>query len=779
MNAGRRSANPAGLLLVAAAVAGWFLAGPARGQGAGESGAVLPVLINDVSKGDFVVIVRGADVLVRVDELRTAGVHGFAGAREVVRGRDYVSLTSLAPAGFRFKIDPQTVTLVVTVPPGFLPSTPLDLAAGPPAGIEYAASTSAFLNYSLATTDFKGVAAFGEAGLSTGAGLLYTSFSRDASGAVSRGLSYFEADDRARLRRLVVGDAYASSGILGGAVQLAGVTLARGFDLDPYLVRYPTLTMTGAVTTPSTADVYVNGALVKQQQIAPGTFDFSNLALPTGSGVAEVVIRDAFGQEHVVTNPFYASTAVLARGLQDYSYSVGYLRNTAAGDDAYRSLSFIGVHRIGISDYVTPGFRLEADSTMVSGGPAIALRSRFGEMVGSLAWSRADGVRGAAGALGYQYVTRFASFGLNAVLMSDRYANLSLSSGADRAKSQVEAFVGAEVAPPMSLSLDLRRSRMRDTSDTDQLSLSATVLAFRGASVLVSLTRSRDATGYHNGGFVGLTFAPGQRTTAAVSSRAVDGSTTTTASVEQSLPVGEGFGYRLQGVQAGGQTTGDGLFSYQGPFGLYELEEAGGGASSSTSVRASGSIVAIGGRVFAARAIGESYALIRVPDVEGVRGLANNQVVGRTDAGGDLLLPSLLPYYGNRLGIADADVPLDYQIGATERTVATPVRGGAVVTFPVQRYQGFRGRVVVAVKGREVAPANGELTVDSNGTRIASPIGVNGEFELANVRPGRYPSTVEFTDGSCRFFMVVPKSAAAIVDLGVLKCGDVKGNGDE
>ena len=139
-----------------------------------------------------------------------------------------------------------------------------------------------------------------------------------------RGLSSYIVDDLPHLRRWVAGDSVAAAGGLGGTVFLGGLSVSRNFDLDPYFVRYPTLSLAGAVTTPSTVDVYVNGALVRREPLPPGTFDLTNLSVPTGSGTTRVVIRDAFGQEHALTNPFYASTAVLGKGLQDYGYNLGF-----------------------------------------------------------------------------------------------------------------------------------------------------------------------------------------------------------------------------------------------------------------------------------------------------------------------------------------------------------------------------------------------------------------------------------------------------------------------
>lgn len=84
----------------------------------------------------------------------------------------------------------------------------------------------------------------------------------------------------------------------------------------------------------------------------------------------------------------------------------------------------------------------------------------------------------------------------------------------------------------------------------------------------------------------------------------------------------------------------------------------------------------IGGDFIATRSIEQSFGLMRVPGVEGVSAYSENQVVGKTNSKGDLVVPSLLPYYGNQLSIDPEGIPLNYKIGATDKVVAPPFRGG-------------------------------------------------------------------------------------------------------
>jgi outer membrane usher protein len=136
-----------------------------------------------------------------------------------------------------------------------------------------------------------------------------------------------------------------------------------------------------------------------------------------------------------------------------------------------------------------------------------------------------------------------------------------------------------------------------------------------------------------------------------------------------------------------------------------------------------------------------------------------------------LLIPSLIPYYGNQIGISSRDVPLDYEIDSVERTVATPYRGGAVVGFPVKRITTVTGRLLIVDAGRERVPAYGELTVTGpDGKAQLSPVGGDGGFYLENLPPGRYPAAVEQMETVCRFTLVVPASTSAFVKIGTVRC---------
>jgi outer membrane usher protein len=732
-----------------------------------------------------VVLMRSPDVLVRVADLERIGLRGFAGRRETVAGELYVSLASLAPI-VTFELDERALALRLTAAPALLPATVQDYLQSRPTGLIYTDDTTAFLNSAVTGIDFERYTWTGEGGLSIRNTLLYGTAFRDELGVLSRGLTSFTVDDRPRLVRYLLGDRFDSTGPLGGGLLIGGLSVSREFALDPYFVRFPTVGLSGAVLTRSTAEVYVNGQLLRRETLPPGPFELRNLPVPVGSGTAEVILRDAFGRQQVISQPFYFTSTLLRAGIHEWSYDAGFKRDSAVtGLGDYGAWAVLARHRVGITDDLSMGARLEAAADLVSGGPLITARLPVGEMELALAGSRADTEAGWAASLAYNYTSRFFSVGWALRALGDHYVTTTLKAPEDRPRLEATALVGFPITSRSTVTLQYTHSDFRDAQSQERVSGAASVRLTSRASLFVTASHAtQPGLKPETTVFTGLTYYLGDNTTATASHEVGRHHQTSALEVQRSLPLGEGFGYRARAVRAeqdlpqvdghsGGSTVdyqGLAQLQYQSRYGFYEGTYERTGDRNASTLTAAVGIVAIGGGLHLSRPVEDGFALIDVPGVPGVRGSLNNQEIGRTDSRGKLLVPNLLPYYGNRLGILHEDVPIDYSIGVTERTVGPPVKGGSVVKFPARRVQAFIGTLVVETGGRTLTPAYGQLTVTAEGETFESPIGRDGEFYLENLPRGRHAAMIDHKDARCQFTLEAPVSPASLVDVGVVRC---------
>ncbi|HVZ75164.1 MAG TPA: fimbria/pilus outer membrane usher protein [Polyangia bacterium] len=744
----------------------------------GDRRAILALSVNMVDKGTIFVVLRGHDVLALVGDLEDAGLHGFTGLREAIGGKPHVSLASLASSGVTFELDERALALRVSAPAADLGRSIIDLRPPRPTGVLTSDEGSGFINYTARLTDFRHPSGFAEAGATYKNGLLYGQATATIDGRFVRGLTNLQYAMPERMQRFIAGDTFATTGLLGGGLILGGLSAVRDFNLDPYFYRFPSAGLGGAVMTPSTVDVYVNGALVRRQEIAPGPFQIDNLPLPVGANNARIVVRDAFGREQVVATPFYFSTGVLRPGVSDFGFHGGFRRNDMAVESwNYAPAVFLGRYRFGLTDSLTPGARVEGSRGLLSGGPQATLRTPLGDLEGAAAGSY-DGASGgygtgagAAGSLSFSALRSLLSAGALLRANTAHYVNLSLPANQDRPLGQADVFAGAQVGSRVSVTGRLGLARYRDAGDSSQVGLLANVRVHEAATVFVTGTRTQAETLtkplYEI--FATVVVALPDRATASAYYDQQNGSASGGADLQRSLPLGPGYGYRLH-ASTGSVTDLSGTAQAQSAYGRYEATFERLAGHDTTTLTASGGLVTLGGHVFATRPVQQGFGLIEVPGVAGVRGYVNNQEVGRTDGDGNLLVPEMIPYYANRLGIADEDLPLDYRLDDTERLVAPPMLGGTTARFGVERQRAVSGRVVLNVGGSDVAPSYGEIVVKVGTEERTSPLGRGGEFFFEDLGAGTYAAELDSAAGACKLDLVVPGGDKAVVDLGPVRC---------
>ncbi len=140
----------------------------------------------------------------------------------------------------------------------------------------------------------------------------------------------------------------------------------------------------------------------------PGPFAINYIPVITGQGDVSVVTTDLLGRQQVVNVPYYASQQLLRKGLQDFSYEAGFIReNYGINNYQYGQFMMTGTHRLGITDRFTGemhGEVLSNQQTMGVGGSF--LWSTWGVVNLAMAGSHANGQGiGALGLLGFQHQT--------------------------------------------------------------------------------------------------------------------------------------------------------------------------------------------------------------------------------------------------------------------------------------------------------------------------------------------------------------------------------------
>lgn len=727
--------------------------------------ANLDVRVNGAARGEALVVLENDDAWMSVDELHRLGAQSFEGVRRRIDGAEWVSLGSLRPQ-LRWDLDDRTFTLSLNIGPALLGRERIDVGYDRPAGTVVADATGGFLNYA-AQVDLRGqVAAFGEVGASTGPVLLSSGFAVNPGTGAVRGVTALTWDLLSRLEKVVVGDAVVSAPGVGTSGVVGGVTWQRDFALDPYLVVAPRPSFTTFAATPSTLEVWVNGALVRQQQVPAGTLDLANLPVVAGAGQVRTILRDAFGREQAFDLRSSFAPRLLAPGMTDFGYTAGFLRSRmdAASFDYGRPV-LLGRHRVGVDEVVTVGGRAEASLDRLMGGPSLTLGTVLGQVDLELLGSVAGRVTGGAAAVGWSWMGRRWNTGLRVRGATGSFSTAVLDPWADRAVAEVNGYFSVSPIDRLGLGIDLAASRWAASGDAGSATIRADLSLGGGLTALVSYTHAVGGPAAGPSAMLSLSWALGSQTNAQASAGAGATGATALAGVARSLPVGPGYGYRVEGETGTLGSRGTGLFQVQTGFGRYEAQVDQVGATTLGAVRASGALVAAGSRVFATRPVEEAYALVRV-GVPGVTTYLENQEVGTTDSQGDLLVPGLLARYSNRLSIRASDVPMDHEVGAVEHRVAPMRKGAAVVRFDVTPIRAVSGRLRLEGAG---VPGRGEIVLREDGGERRAATDGDGRYFLEGALPGVREALVHWRGGTCSVTLVVPESPG-VHDLGEATC---------
>ena len=742
------------------------------------------LVVNGEPAGDVLAVLDGDDVWLPVEALQRAGLTGFDGRRQTLFEVPHVLLQSLAP-DVSVRLDLAEVVMSVTAAPRFFAEQHVVLQPERPDGIIYSHSSSGFLNYSATWDQLGGTSGFALAGLSFPRASLVSGFNVDGSNGLVRGLSTLTVDRVAARQRWQVGDTVARATPLGSAPIVAGLSFGREYSVDPYYLRFPTPFLRGTATTRSNVDVYVNGALVRRLQITPGPYRLDRLPLNTGLADVRVIVRDPLGRQQTFDANVYLAAGVLQKGEQDYQYVAGALRDDSSGRPQYGSLQGIVQHRVGLTNWLTVGAAAEGNPDVVAGGPALAVRlGRAGELdLNGWVSQAAGNPKGAALYGVYTFIAPRLSVNAVGQYFGARFANIYLEPGQSSTPEFYQLSVGVPVlrAGSVTYSWEERVSSaagfgvtLPDGSSDDSLARSRShslrfnfrVLPRTQLSASASYTNIRNERVWT--GFASLNVLIGGRTTASAAySQLPDESTS--FEVNRSLPVGAGYGFRVNGSDANGGTVSS-QFDLNTNFNrmTVDYDATQDDNRHSAAVTLAGGVIASHG-LFLTRPIETGTAVVEVTGLKKVRILADNVEVARTNGRGRALIPNLLPYLANRISYQESDIPFDYRVPMESQLIAPPFQGVAYVKFPTSRIQGRTGSVRLVIDGEAIVPSYGAIVAHGTAGDTESPLNAEGEFFL-DLPEGHYRATVTFKGQSCEVEFDAAPSSALAQSVGELRC---------
>ncbi|NET07453.1 MAG: fimbrial biogenesis outer membrane usher protein [Symploca sp. SIO2B6] len=618
-------------------------------------------------------------------------------------------------------------------------------------------------------------------------------FTEEAEPSFVRGDLRLVRDAPKQALRYVLGDISVPITGYQSSRPMAGITVARNFSLQPYLVTRPINQFEFFLESPSQVEVFINGALEQTIRLPAGPQDIRDLNLGAGLNDVELVITDDVGRVQRLNFATTVTSGLLAPGLQQFAYSLGFpsqLENSERSYD-FELPTLTASHRWGVSNSLTMGAYLQADPQQ----QLVGFEGTWAASFGSLGWDLAlshdhDFDIGYAARLRYDY-TR-----LGADNPSQRAFSLSLEHRGSNFMSL------GEIEPNNDFALDLvasyrqklfgdinsnlqfryRLARGRET-DPYRLSLRLSRSFGNGLGVNLNLTHTQNQTGSDEQR-VSLNFfrsfpqlGQSLQTSSNISS---DGETTNqlTWNYTDSRTVG-GVRTSLGATQNANSYDFTGRLSrtgYRFNFDLnhfYILPRNGQQTTRNiTRFNFGTALVFAGGRFGWSRPIDNSFVLV-VPhpgvsdQLIGINPSRDN-FLARIDQLGPAVLPSVAPYLVSQVQIEAPDLPIGYDLGQSVFNILPTYSSGTLIQVGTDAKVFLRG-VLKFSNGEPVSLLSGQISSLSDPESKPLVLFTNraGKFATEGLKPGHYQLRL-FTENGEVLEFEIPEEAEGIYDIGTL-----------
>ncbi len=580
------------------------------------------------------------------------------------------------------------------------------------------------------------------------------------------------------LRRYSLGDFIAGGLSWTRPFHMEGAQIRSDFTMRPDLVTFPLPSVSGSTAVPSTVNVLTDGNLVVSSQVAAGPFEIPQLPVISGAGTISMTVTNALGQQVNVTQPFYASSALLAQGLQTFAAQSGLVRrNWGSVSNDYGKIAGTGIYRRGVNSKFTVEGGVEATpGALMAGAGGVVQVGNLGILNFAAAGSSGSAHPDAQFSAGAQRIGRIFSLGGSATFAGRNYRDVAAMNGDGVLRKQISAFTSVSLRRFGSAGIAYggvdQDSSVTQVHNATLLGQHAHVvsasysLQIHRISVFASEFKSFSGP-TNTGGFqFGLTIPFGRRSSVNVSATS-DGSGQLL--MQQSPAQVRDWGY-LAYVSAGNSEREFGQVQYKSPVGLFTAGVDRSSGQTALRLESQGALSLVDRALFPSNTIYDSFGVVDTSPVPHVQVLQENREVGRTNSSGRLLVPDMRSFDLNRIAIVATDIPLDASISTASGEIRPQDRSGVVVKFPIK----FSHAAMLQLVDETGAPIPLGSAATLQATGAIFPIGYDGDLYLENLNPHN-DITVERPDGRrCSVGFDYRPLPGDIPSIGPLRCLEQK-----
>ncbi|WP_288422394.1 fimbria/pilus outer membrane usher protein [uncultured Acinetobacter sp.] len=757
----------------------------------------LNISINSNASEDLFSVKQSKDekLYIRSGDLKTLRIK----IDEHIPDSQWVCINELKGIQFKYLENEQSLNL--QVPTSMLSDYSVDLTGQPTTNtnlLKMKPLNAAILNYSMyhtITNDesiFSGSAEgiFNSALGNFSSGVLYNgnnenSYSHEKWVRLDSKWQYVDPE---KVRIYTLGDFISNSSDWGSSVRLAGLQWSSAYTQRGDIVTSALPQFSGSAALPSTLDLYVNQQKIYSGLVPSGPFDVKQLPFISGNEVT-LVTTDATGQQTITKKPYYFSSKILAKGINEFSVDVGVPRyNYGLYSNDYDDATFAsGAIRYGYSNSLTLSGGAEASTDGLSNVGTGFAKNLFGVGVinADIAASQYKDENGYSALLGLEgRISKNISFNTSYRKVFDNYFDLARVSQIRYLKDNQITSEPQNYLNYSALADEIIRAGINYNFYTgygvyigyNQIKYSDNSYKLLSANLSGSLNKnwgfySSAYKDYENhkdyGIYFALRYTPSTRVNAISSVSSDSGRLSYRQEVfVLSEPQVGSFGWG--GYVERNQDTHDNNASVYGSYRARAAYLTGRynriGDNDQVALSATGSLVAAAGRIFAANEIGDGYAVVTNagPQSQILNGGIN---LGTTDKSGRFLIPSLMPYRENHIYLDPSYLPLNWNVKSTDQKTVVGYRQGTLVDFGA--HQVISGLVRVVDKNN--SPLLPGYSVRINGQQDAV-VGYDGEVFIPNLLQQNKLEVDLLDHGSCQVDFTYNSNQYSTKKLGPYIC---------
>ena len=757
----------------------------------------LNISINSNASEDLFSVKQSKDekLYIRSGDLKTLRIK----IDEHIPDSQWVCINELKGIQFKYLENEQSLNL--QVPASMLSDYSVDLTGQPTTNtnlLKMKPLNAAILNYSMyqtITNDesiFSGSAEgiFNSALGNFSSGVLYNGSNENSYSHEKwvRLESKWQYVDPEKVRIYTLGDFISNSSDWGSSVRLAGLQWSSAYTQRGDIVTSALPQFSGSAALPSTLDLYFNQQKIYSGLVPSGPFDVKQLPFISGNEVT-LVTTDATGQQTITKKPYYFSSKILAKGINEFSVDVGVPRyNYGLYSNDYDDATFAsGAIRYGYSNSLTLSGGAEASTDGLSNVGTGFAKNLFGVGVinADIAASQYKDENGYSALLGLEgRISKNISFNTSYRKVFDNYFDLARVSQIRYLKENQINAESQNYLNYSALADEIIRAGINYNFYTgygvyvgyNQIKYSDNSYKLLSANLSGSLNKnwgfySSAYKDYENhkdyGIYFALRYTPSTRVNAITSVSNDSGKTTYRQEINgfTDPQIGSfGWGGYVERDQDAHANNASVYGSYRARAAYLTGRYNRIGDNDQVALSATGSLVAAAGRIFAANEIGDGYAVVTNagPQSQILNGGIN---LGTTDKSGRFLIPSLMPYRENHIYLDPSYLPLNWNVKSTDQKTVVGYRQGTLVDFGA--HQVISGLVRVVDKNN--SPLLPGYSVRINGQQDAV-VGYDGEVFIPNLLQQNKLEIDLLDHGSCQVEFTYNSNQYSTKKLGPYIC---------